>query len=136
CCACEVSVGTACGCATTIPAGAVGLESCPSGVTIGGSGACPGTWARNGAAGATTGGGAAGGWVGGRHPPPPGGGAEAGGGGSGAGRGAGGRRGRGPARRGRARRGPPGGRSRATPRRPVCCGRTATAGAQDSLLLG
>src|SRR5262249_32178574 len=53
------------------PAGAAGLVSCPSGVTIGGSEACPGTWAMNGAAGATTGGGPATRWIGGsdRHAP-------------------------------------------------------------------
>ncbi len=61
----DVRLGTARVCATTMPAGALGLESWPSGVTIGGSGACPGTPARNGAAGATTGGGPAVRWIGG-----------------------------------------------------------------------
>ena len=67
----EVRLGTACGCATTRPAGALGLDSWPSGVTIGGSGAWPGTSARNGAAGATTGGGPDERWIGGsvRHAP-------------------------------------------------------------------
>ena len=67
----EVRLGTACGCATTRPAGALGLDSWPSGVTIGGSPAWPGTSARNGAAGATTGGGPDERWIGGnvRHAP-------------------------------------------------------------------
>ena len=64
-------LGTACGWATTRPAGALGLDSWPSGVTIGGSAAWPGTSARNGAAGATTGGGPDERWIGGsvRHAP-------------------------------------------------------------------
>ncbi len=61
----DVRLGTARGCATTRPAGAAALDSCPSGVRIGGSGACPGTSARNGAAGATTGGGPDERWIGG-----------------------------------------------------------------------
>jgi hypothetical protein len=69
--ACEVRLGTGCGCATTIPVGPLGPASWPSGVTIGGSGTCPGTSARNVDAGATTGGGPDVRWIGGsrRHAP-------------------------------------------------------------------
>jgi hypothetical protein len=61
----DVRLGTACGCATTRPGGALALDSWPSGLTTGGSGVCPGTPARNKSAGATTGGGPAVRWIGG-----------------------------------------------------------------------
>ncbi len=53
--------------AATRPDGAIGLTSCPSASTIGGSGRAPGTPARNVEAGATTGGSPIDRWMGGRE---------------------------------------------------------------------
>jgi hypothetical protein len=61
----EVRLGTVETWAVTRPGGADGPVSCPSGCTIGGSGRCPGTSARNGAAGATKGGAPVVRWMGG-----------------------------------------------------------------------
>ncbi len=61
----DVSDGVTDGRAITSPGGAVGPVSWPSGCTIGGSGWWPGTWSRNGAAGATSGGSPTVRWIGG-----------------------------------------------------------------------
>jgi hypothetical protein len=62
----EVSAGTVWTGAATIPAGAIGETSWPSGSTIGGSGWAPGTASRNVVAGATSGGSPTARWIGGR----------------------------------------------------------------------